>query len=35
VVFGADEFVSHGRNARSFVLYGLPDPSAFASAKTY
>jgi uncharacterized membrane protein YphA (DoxX/SURF4 family) len=32
VVFGADEFVSHGRNARSFALYGLPDPSLFSYA---
>jgi uncharacterized membrane protein YphA (DoxX/SURF4 family) len=31
-VFGADEFVNHGRNARSFALYGLPDPSAFSYA---
>ena len=32
VVFGADEFVNHARNARSFGLYGLPDPSAFSYA---
>ena len=32
LVFGADEFVNHGRNTRSFVLYGLPDPSAFSYA---
>jgi uncharacterized membrane protein YphA (DoxX/SURF4 family) len=32
LVFGADEFVNHGRNARSFALYGLPDPSAFSYA---
>jgi uncharacterized membrane protein YphA (DoxX/SURF4 family) len=31
-VFGADEFVNHGRNTRSFTLYGLPDPSAFSYA---
>ena len=31
-VFGADEFVNHGRNVRSFALYGLPDPSAFSYA---
>jgi uncharacterized membrane protein YphA (DoxX/SURF4 family) len=30
LVFGADEFVNHGRNARSFALYGLPYPSAFS-----
>jgi uncharacterized membrane protein YphA (DoxX/SURF4 family) len=32
LVFGADEFVNHGRNARSFAIYGLPDPSAFSYA---
>jgi uncharacterized membrane protein YphA (DoxX/SURF4 family) len=32
LVFGADEFVNHGRNVRSFALYGLPDPSAFSYA---
>jgi len=32
LVFGADEFVNHARNARSFALYGLPDPSAFSYA---
>jgi uncharacterized membrane protein YphA (DoxX/SURF4 family) len=32
LVFGADEFVNHARNARSFRLYGLPDPSAFSYA---
>jgi uncharacterized membrane protein YphA (DoxX/SURF4 family) len=32
VVFGADEFINHARNARSFSQYGLPDPSAFSSA---
>jgi uncharacterized membrane protein YphA (DoxX/SURF4 family) len=32
LLFGADEFVNHGRNARSFALYGLPDPSAFSYA---
>jgi len=32
MVFGADEFVNHGRNARSFAVYGLPDPSAFSYA---
>jgi hypothetical protein len=32
LVFGADEFVNHGRNARSFALYGLPHPSAFSYA---
>jgi uncharacterized membrane protein YphA (DoxX/SURF4 family) len=32
LVFGADEFVNHARNARSFGLYGLPDPSAFSYA---
>ena len=32
LVFGADEFVNHGRNARSFALYGLPRPSAFSYA---
>jgi uncharacterized membrane protein YphA (DoxX/SURF4 family) len=32
LVFGADEFVNHGRNARSFALYGLPNPSAFSYA---
>jgi uncharacterized membrane protein YphA (DoxX/SURF4 family) len=32
LVFGADEFVNHGRNARSFALYGLPYPSAFSYA---
>ena len=32
LVFGADEFVNHGRNARSFAVYGLPDPSAFSYA---
>jgi putative oxidoreductase len=31
-VFGADEFVNHSRNARSFALYGLPSPSAFSYA---
>jgi uncharacterized membrane protein YphA (DoxX/SURF4 family) len=30
LVFGADEFVNHGRNTGSFALYGLPDPSAFS-----
>jgi uncharacterized membrane protein YphA (DoxX/SURF4 family) len=30
LVFGADEFVNHAHNARSFALYGLPDPSAFS-----
>jgi uncharacterized membrane protein YphA (DoxX/SURF4 family) len=30
LLFGADEFVNHGRNVRSFALYGLPDPSAFS-----
>jgi uncharacterized membrane protein YphA (DoxX/SURF4 family) len=32
LLFGADEFVNHMRNARSFALYGLPDPSAFSYA---
>lgn len=32
VVFGADEFVNHSRNVRSFMLYGLPAPSAFSYA---
>jgi uncharacterized membrane protein YphA (DoxX/SURF4 family) len=32
VVFGADEFVNHARNVRSFTLYGLPSPSAFSYA---
>ena len=32
LLFGADEFVNHGRNTRSFVLYGLPHPSAFSYA---
>jgi len=32
LVFGADEFVNHQRNARSFALYGLPHPSAFSYA---
>ena len=32
LIFGADEFVNHGRNTRSFALYGLPDPSAFSYA---
>ncbi|HUE26952.1 MAG TPA: DoxX family protein [Solirubrobacteraceae bacterium] len=32
VLFGADEFVNHARNTRSFGLYGLPDPSAFSYA---
>ena len=32
VLFGADEFVNHARNVRSFALYGLPDPSAFSYA---
>lgn len=32
LLFGADEFVNHGRNVRSFALYGLPDPSAFSYA---
>src|SRR6201982_3233939 len=32
LVFGADEFVNHGRNTRSFTLYGLPHPSAFSFA---
>src|ERR1700751_917555 len=32
LVFGADEFVNHGRNTRSFALYGLPHPSAFSYA---
>jgi uncharacterized membrane protein YphA (DoxX/SURF4 family) len=32
LVFGGDEFVNHGRNARSFMLYGLPAPSAFSYA---
>jgi uncharacterized membrane protein YphA (DoxX/SURF4 family) len=31
-VFGADEFVNHARNTRSFTLYGLPHPSAFSYA---
>jgi uncharacterized membrane protein YphA (DoxX/SURF4 family) len=30
LLFGADEFVNHARNVRSFGLYGLPDPSAFS-----
>jgi NAD(P)-dependent dehydrogenase (short-subunit alcohol dehydrogenase family) len=29
-LFGADEFVNHARNVRSFALYGLPSPSAFS-----
>jgi uncharacterized membrane protein YphA (DoxX/SURF4 family) len=32
LLFGGDEFVNHARNARSFALYGLPDPSAFSYA---
>jgi uncharacterized membrane protein YphA (DoxX/SURF4 family) len=32
LVFGADEFVNHARNTRSFTLYGLPHPSAFSYA---
>jgi putative oxidoreductase len=32
VIFGADEFVNHARNVRSFTLYGLPSPSAFSYA---
>jgi uncharacterized membrane protein YphA (DoxX/SURF4 family) len=32
LIFGADEFVNHGRNTRSFALYGLPQPSAFSYA---
>lgn len=32
LLFGADEFVNHGRNVRSFARYGLPDPSAFSYA---
>ncbi len=32
VVFGADEFVNHARDVRSFTLYGLPSPSAFSYA---
>jgi uncharacterized membrane protein YphA (DoxX/SURF4 family) len=32
LVFGADEFVNHSRNVRSFALYGLPSPSAFSYA---
>jgi putative oxidoreductase len=32
IVFGADEFVNHSRNVRSFALYGLPSPSAFSYA---
>ena len=31
-IFGADEFVNHSRNVRSFALYGLPSPSAFSYA---
>jgi uncharacterized membrane protein YphA (DoxX/SURF4 family) len=31
-LFGADEFVNHARNVRSFALYGLPSPSAFSYA---
>ena len=31
-IFGADEFVNHSRNVRSFALYGLPAPSAFSYA---
>lgn len=31
-VFGADEFVNHARDVRSFALYGLPHPSAFSYA---
>ena len=31
-LFGADEFVNHARNVRSFALYGLPYPSAFSYA---
>jgi uncharacterized membrane protein YphA (DoxX/SURF4 family) len=30
VIFGADEFVNHARNVRSFAAYGLPFPSAFS-----
>jgi uncharacterized membrane protein YphA (DoxX/SURF4 family) len=32
LIFGADEFVNHARNVRSFALYGLPSPSAFSYA---
>jgi len=32
VIFGADEFVNHARDVRSFTLYGLPSPSAFSYA---
>jgi uncharacterized membrane protein YphA (DoxX/SURF4 family) len=32
LIFGADEFVNHARNVRSFTLYGLPSPSAFSYA---
>src|ERR1700756_3933461 len=32
LIFGADEFVNHGRHTRSFALYGLPQPSAFSYA---
>jgi uncharacterized membrane protein YphA (DoxX/SURF4 family) len=30
LIFGADEFVNHARNVRSFTAYGLPSPSAFS-----
>ena len=30
VIFGADEFVNHARNVRSFTRYGLPAPSGFS-----
>jgi uncharacterized membrane protein YphA (DoxX/SURF4 family) len=30
LIFGADEFVNHARNVRSFAAYGLPAPSAFS-----
>jgi uncharacterized membrane protein YphA (DoxX/SURF4 family) len=30
LIFGADEFINHSRNARSFTLYGLPSPSLFS-----
>jgi putative oxidoreductase len=32
LIFGADEFVNHSRNVRSFTLYGLPSPSASSYA---
>jgi uncharacterized membrane protein YphA (DoxX/SURF4 family) len=32
VVFGADEFINHSRNVRSFTMYGLPSPSLFSYA---